>query len=363
MRSSRLIGFLALPACLLASCRHASPTPSAAVASSVAVDAFAWISGNSFDASVAGRRLGPVIGSFTEASDVLWTATGNFAAAVSIDKARDASLVVIDARNGTHRRITCTCTRAEPVGGDRVAYIDDRNTAQFLDFSAASSPQPLELGLPPGQHATQVMASVGDTLLVRANTHGDVLGTGIPSYEDDTAYVIRPGQPARALSSNTHILGSIAAGGHDNAGRAVFMIMESVGGGSCNTERVFLYHPDEPAPVALSYDGGPAAGNKHVLTFIGDSWWDAQGRLNSMLTYASCYDQIIDQPSPSSWWRWDGRRWAQVDNDTVTAARILRSGDQIVVAPQDGDQALILRHGSARTQIDTGVRAVAAPPL
>jgi hypothetical protein len=325
----------------------------------VPVDRYSWISSGQFTVRVGDRTIGPAVGSFAEASHLFWTASGDFTVAVSINKDREGSLVVADTRAGVSRRITCGCTRAEPVGGNRLVYVDGQNALRVHDLDLNTAPAAIPLSLPDGLRAVEVVAASGDDLLVRSRKAD--AGTGDASGID-VIQLIRAGRPVREVTTNAQIVGSSAIGGLDRDGNPTFLISQPADDGVCPEQLVSTYQPHGAGLTRVSFATGPAKSHKNVITHLGDSWWDQEGRLNSMLAVSACIDGIHEAPSLSTWWRWDGTTWSQVETEPMLAIRTLTSGSRIELVQDDDIQVLYHQAAGSRTTVAPEVLAVAAPP-
>ncbi|TDC59384.1 hypothetical protein E1258_18165 [Micromonospora sp. KC207] len=328
----------------IAGCQDVSPAPSLDAPTE---DRFAWISAGEITVRAGDRTVGPIVGGFQQAGNVFWTASGTYAGAVSIDADGLGSVVAIDARSGDLRRIPCGCSRVEPIGDDRVAYVDGRNQGRTLDLAGAAEPVAFDLKLPADARATQIMAAAGETVLVRT-----VLPSADDGSGDDTIFLVGPDGPAREVHRHASIVGSRAVGGHDADGRPVFLISQPADDGICPDEHAWILRTGHGL-ARLDLTIGPGS------TSMGDSWWDREGRLNSILSTVVCEGP---DSAPPTWWRWADGNWTQVENRPVTAVRLLTSGDRAEIAPEDDIPVLFRRHGDARSQIATEVLAVAAPP-
>lgn len=356
---ARLLGavFLALPGVLVAGCTHVEKRPAA---TGPPADRFAWITDGEFTVSVGARIIGPIVGGFGQPGNVLWTDSGNYAAAVSINTALDETLVIVDARTGASRRLPCGCTRAEPVGGDRVAYVDERHTARILDPGSSAEPAAIGLPLPRGLLAVQLTAVAGDVLLVTGNKTGKSLDES--AGDPETMFVVRPGRAPAEMRSSAPILWSDAVGGLDGDRHPAFLLTRPPDDSRCPEQLAWFYRPDADTMTRVPYAPGPVAASKTLRAYAGDAWWDRQGRVNTMLAITRCDGDIRELAQPSSWWQWDGRRWTQVEKRSLMAARTLTSGDRVEISVEDNVNLLYKVHGTTRTMIGEEVLAVAAPP-
>lgn len=320
--------------------------------------AFAYRTGNEL-AVVRGTETLRAPGSFGYAAGgAAFTADGRVAFTV---ESGSGTLVAVDVRDGTVRRIDCGCAEVVAVRDSVVAWWHDPGTVMSLDLAAADAVPAVSrtVDFPEGEDGAPVPR--GDVRILAATpTH--ILLARVESrglwWEKSHPYVIGTVSSMRALGRIPDVDGQVSAtpGPDGNS----FLLVGTTGRtASCGAAHAAVLNAADGAIEQL-----PALPGR--CSFVSFPRWSADGTV----TVAA-------------------RQWADAATATVTADRLRREGDgwvpvadhpvvdvlhqnpaviEVIASGDAGRSAevphgdLFVERGGSRVQLATGVMSLSAPP-
>jgi hypothetical protein len=294
----------------------------------------------------------------------LFTADGRFAFTVSA-----AGVVVVDTAAGTSRAVPCAdCRTAVPVGGSRVAWLDQARKLVVLDLGvpdarpeqspvvvpAPSAPGPYDP--PPG-----LLAGADGAVLIAVADQPAAYGG------PEQLYLADLGGSVTALGATT-VNVTLTAGPNvispDGRTVAYGWIMH---GGACQERGAVTLLDVADGTVRVPLTNGVLGGSPNVDgAGVRDLWFDGDGRLNAIYSSWTCTASGGDATpvQPSTQWRLDGDQWVEVSADPVLGVRTVEAGVRAVITDVDERTrtgTLYTETAGGRTKVADQVYAIAVP--
>ncbi|RLK58866.1 hypothetical protein [Actinokineospora cianjurensis] len=263
------------------------------------------------------------------------TLDGRFAFA-----ANAPGVTTIDVESGAGRTIPCDgCVKAVPVGGSRIAWVDQANRLMIADLAGAQAQQPVTSvalpAVPPSSdyadQPARLQAGAEGTVLV---TLPDAAGTAAYGGPEDLFLVNLDGE-VRALGTTDSNLGvGVAAIAPD--GEAVAYV-RGTHGGSCEerytTTIVSTGSGEVRTPGAVSPDF-----DSDIYGGMVAAWYDGDGVLNRINSTWRCSQ--LNEPTyiqRGSHERLVGDQWAVQYDSPVLDSRLVGPGTRAAITAPTPD--------------------------
>ncbi|WP_435055796.1 hypothetical protein [Micromonospora aurantiaca (nom. illeg.)] len=302
-------------------------------------------------------------GEYRGGRSVFWTDSGNFVVSHGTDSSESPYLTIVNVLSGMTHRFGCDCTAAVPVGTDRIAYVTSARKPYVIDLALGAAPQEFPVTLPDRLQPVEVMASGGETLLLRARPP-EVPGETF--YGMDEIFSVRSGNSAAEKVAEYHMMAAAnAIGTVTPDGVPRFVFSAATDDGRC-VDSTYQYFDGSSGQITDLPELKPGAAEKGTWMEVWDLWWDADGKLNATLSTKRCTDALDDTETVQpSLWRLDGVKWRSVDRTPVRGMRILTGGKRLVLKQEreHGNSLYLENAGTSRKLADEVQDVVVGPEV
>lgn len=267
------------------------------------------------------------------------------------------AVLFIDSLSRKSSTIECDCLDAAPIGGSRIAWLDESGSYFEVDLAgeAASKrispfplPQPSVPDIPFG--APSIRAHVADRTVFTLFWDGTRSEQLFIRHADGTT-------KAPEVYGRKFLF--VAASEKSALGGPMLAVTGGGSIGACHTSAgdVSLIDPATGAVQATDFPQEVSSDLGGSLAH--DLWWGADGQLYVTVETWSCNDDDKKwQEVPPSLWRLNGATWERVVEAPMTSARQLSSTSTAMVA----GESLFIVTSDAIKEIARGVRMLTVPP-